>query len=48
MNQLLRHLPKVDILCQSPALEEERETYGEKAVTEAVRQEIAALRQEIL
>ncbi|MBR2308950.1 MAG: L-seryl-tRNA(Sec) selenium transferase [Oscillospiraceae bacterium] len=46
--QLLRSLPKVDILCQAPALKEERETYGEKAVTEAVRQEIATLRQEIL
>ena len=48
MNQLLRNLPKVDILCQSPALKEIRETYGEKAVTEAVRQVIASLRQEIL
>ena len=48
MNQLLRNLPKVDILCQAPALKSEQETYGEKAVTEAVRQMIAALRQEIL
>ena len=48
MNQLLRQLPKVDILCQAPALKEERETYGETAVTEAVRQELAALRQELL
>ena len=48
MNQLLRKIPKVDILCQSPALKSQRETYGEKAVTEAVRQVISALRQEIL
>ena len=48
MNQLLRSLPKVDILCQAPVLNEARQTYGEKAVTEAVRQVIAALRQEIL
>ena len=48
MNQLLRQIPKVDILCQAPALAEVRKAYGEKAVTEAVRQVIAALRQEIL
>ena len=48
MNQLLRQIPKVDSLCQAPALAEVREAYGEKAVTEAVRQVIAALRQEIL
>ena len=48
MRQLLRKLPKVDVLCQSPELANLRETYGEKAVTEAVRQVIAALRQEIL
>ena len=48
MNQLLRKIPKVDILSQSPALKDLWETYGEKAVVEAVRQVIAALRQEIL
>ena len=48
MNQLLRKIPKVDILSQSPALKDLWETYGEKAVVEAVRQVISALRQEIL
>ena len=48
MRQLLRKLPKVDVLCQAPELADLRETYGEKAVTEAVRQVISALRQEIL
>ena len=46
--QLLRTLPKVDALCQAPALTGLREEYGEKAVTEAIRQVLAALRQEIL
>ena len=48
MNQLLRKIPKVDILSQSHALKDLRETYGEKAVIEAVRQVLSALRQEIL
>ena len=48
MNQLLRKIPKVDILSQSPALKDLWETYGEKAVVASVRQAIADLRQEIL
>ena len=48
MNQLLRKLPKVDSLSQAPALKSLADTHGEKAVTEAVRQVIAALRQAIL
>ena len=46
--QLLRALPKVDILCQSKELTGLREEYGIKAVTEAVRQVIDTLRQQIL
>lgn len=46
--QLLRALPKVDILSQSPELATLREEYGEKAVVDAIRQVLAALRQEIL
>ena len=48
MNELLRKIPKVDILSQSPALKDVREIHGDRAVTEAVRQVIADLRQEIL
>ena len=46
--QLLRRLPKVDILCQAPELTSLRQEYGEKAVTDAVRQVLARLRQGIL
>ena len=46
--QLLRALPKVDILCQAPELKPLGTEYGEKALTEAVRQVLATLRQEIL
>lgn len=46
--QLLRALPKVDMLRQAPELTELREEYGEKAVVEAIRQVLAELRQDIL
>ena len=46
--QLLRALPKVDILQQAPELAALRETYGEKAVTEGVRACIDVLRRDIL
>ena len=48
MKELLRALPKVDLLCQAPELVSLREEYGEKALVEAVRQVIANLRREIL
>ena len=48
MKQLLRNLPKVDTLSQCPELEALRVEYGDKSVTDAIRQVIAALRQEIL
>ena len=47
-DQLLRMLPKVDWLCQLPEMESLREEYGQKAVVEAIRQILAALRQDIL
>ena len=46
--QLLRSLPRVDVLCQSPELELLRTEYGEKALLEAVRQVLAQIRQAIL
>ena len=46
--QLLRSLPRVDVLCQSPELELLRTEYGEKALVEAVRQVLSQLRQGIL
>ena len=46
--QLLRALPKVDALCQTQELTALRQEYSDKAVVEAVRQILAALRQEIL
>ena len=46
--QLLRALPKVDALCQTQELTALRNTYGDKAVVESVRQVLAALRQGIL
>ena len=46
--QLLRGLPKVDTLCQTPGLTSLRQEYGDKAVVEAVRQVLAQLRQGIL
>ena len=48
MEQLLRTLPKVDVLCQTQELTALRNEYGDKAVVEAVRQVLAALRQQIL
>lgn len=46
--QLLRALPKVDVLCQSQELTALRQEYGDKAVVDAVRQVLATLRQQIL
>lgn len=46
--QLLRALPRVDILCQAQDLASLREACGEKAVVDAVRQVLTALRQDIL
>ena len=46
--QLLRGLPKVDMLCQTPELTSLRQEYGDKAVVDAVRQVLAELRQGIL
>ena len=45
---LLRALPKVDVLCQRQELTALRQEYGEKALTDSVRQVLSALRQEIL
>ena len=47
MNQLLRKLPKVDDLLRHPALTGLCREYGTDPVTDAVRQEIQSLRQEI-
>ena len=47
-DQLLRALPKVDVMCQLPELEALQAEYGQKAVVEAIRQTLAALRQQIL
>lgn len=46
--QLLRALPKVDALGQARELTGLRQEYGDKAVVEAVRQVLAALRRQIL
>ena len=46
--QLLRGLPKVDTLCQTPELTSLRQEYGDKAVVDAIRQVLAQLRQGIL
>ena len=46
--RLLRALPKVDALSQRAELDSLRKEYGEKAVVEAVRQVLSALRQDIL
>ena len=46
--QLLRGLPKVDMLCQTPELTSLRQDYGDKAVVDAIRQVLAELRQGIL
>ena len=48
MNQLLRKLPKVDALLRSPHLAGSVANYGERAVTEAIREEVENLRREIL
>ena len=48
MKELLRKIPKVDELLRSPALAEATESYGDRAVTEAVRAELDILRQGIL
>ena len=45
---LLRALPKVDVLCQRQELTALRQEYGDKALTDSVRQVLSALRQEIL
>ena len=46
--QLLRALPKVDVLCQLPVLELLQAEYCQKAVVEAIREVLAALRGDIL
>ena len=48
MNQLLRKIPKVDDLLRNSALAETIAQYGDRAVTEAIRDELDTLRQEIL
>ena len=48
MNQLLRNIPKVDDLLRNPALAETIAQYGVPPVTEAIRRQLDALRQEIL
>ena len=48
MKELLRKIPKVDELLRSPDLAETVAEYGERAVTEAIRAELDALRQGIL
>ena len=48
MKELLRKIPKVDELLRNPALAEVAEQYGDRAVTEAIRAEMDALRQGIL
>ena len=47
MNELLRKIPKVDDLLRSPLLEDTIARWGEPAVTESVRAELDALRQNI-
>ena len=48
MNELLRKIPKVDELLRTPALAEAIEMYGDRAVAEAIREELGELRQGIL
>ena len=48
MNQLLRKIPKVDELLKTPVLTEAAAQYSDRAVTEAIRIELDALRQAIL
>jgi len=48
MNELLRKIPKVDELLRSPALAETIAQYGIHAVTESIRAELDALRQDLL
>ena len=48
MKELLKKIPKVDELLRSPALAQTIAHYGDRAVTEAVRTELDALRQDIL
>ena len=48
MNELLRKIPKVDELLRSPSLAETIAQYGDRAVTEAIRAELDALRKAIL
>ena len=48
MKALLRALPKVDELLRSPELEQFCLEYGESIVTDSIRREVDALRQEIL
>ncbi|MBQ1169244.1 MAG: L-seryl-tRNA(Sec) selenium transferase, partial [Oscillospiraceae bacterium] len=48
MKELLRKIPKVDELLRSACLAEAIDSYGDHAVTEAIRAELDALRQGIL
>ena len=48
MKELLRKIPKVDELLRSASLAEALDSYGDHAVTEAVRTELDTLRQGIL
>ena len=48
MKELLRNLPKVDLLCNAPELTVMAAEYGDKAVVEAARQVLDAVRQGIL
>ena len=48
MKELLRKIPKVDELLRNPNLAETITQYGDRAVTEAIRAELDALRQGIL
>ena len=48
MKELLKKIPKVDELLRNPALAESVAQYGDRAVTEAIRTELDALRQAIL
>ena len=48
MKELLKKIPKVDELLRSPDLAEGISRYGDRAVTEAIRAELDALRQGIL
>ena len=47
MKELLRKIPKVDELLRSAYLAEAIDSYGDHTVTEAIRDELGALRQEI-